>query len=98
MRRRMLWVALMTATLLVVALEYGCGETSFGSCADNGTCAWGGGAADGTADGAPADDAATTADGSQAEGDAGSSGGDGGPASCVATGEPKDEPCLVDDA
>ncbi len=39
MRRSGLWVGLMAGTPVAAALVYGCGETSFGTCADNGTCA-----------------------------------------------------------
>ena len=44
MRRWMLWFGVMAAAALVVALGYGCGETTSGTCADNGTCTDDGGA------------------------------------------------------
>ena len=99
MRSWMLWVGLVGA-LLLVAFAYGCGETSFGTCADNATCPSDGGAPDGTGadvsiDVAPHPDGGTCGDdGSVPQADA-QGGGDGAPA-CVLGKEPKDEPCLVD--
>src|SRR5450432_704180 len=100
MRRWMLWLGVMAAVLLVAALGYGCGETSFGSCADNGTCPPDGGTFDGAADVSTAPDApANGDDGGITNPDTGSSsgGGETGPAGCSPTAEPKDTPCLVDE-
>ena len=99
MRSWMLWVGLVGA-LLLVALAYGCGETSFGTCADNATCPSDGGALDGpgadvSIDGASHPDGGLAGDdGGAPQADA-QGGGDGAPA-CVLGKEPKDEPCLVD--
>jgi hypothetical protein len=100
MRGWILWVSLMACALLVAAFAYGCGETSFGTCADNGTCTDDGGplvdskAADVATDVAPRDGEPGT-DGNAPKGD-GATGADGGPGTCDPTGEPKDEPCLLD--
>src|SRR5271170_2341629 len=40
MRRELAWIGLSTGLLSVLAVAaYGCGQTSSGSCTDNGTCA-----------------------------------------------------------
>jgi hypothetical protein len=104
MRSWILWVGLLAMALLTAALAYGCGETSFGTCADNATCPSDAGALDGTT-GADADmnsdGRTTTPDGEPANGDDGSvtkvdGGGDGG--GCDTSAEPKDEPCVIDNA
>ena len=103
MRGWILWVGLMAAALLVAAaLVYGCGETSFGTCADNGTCI-----PDGGLDAAAGADDATTRRRAAPAGQAGpgedvnvpqkKDGGDrrrrGGPrCACKTDLEPKDEP------
>src|ERR1019366_5798990 len=101
MRRWMLWLGVTAAVLLVVALGYGCGETSFGGCADNGTCLPDTGTFDsGAPDVSTAPDGpASGDDGGIANPDTGSSsgGGETGPAGCIPTTEPKDTPCLVDE-
>src|SRR5882672_11007530 len=99
MRRWILWVGLMAAALLVAALAYGCGETSFGTCADNATCPREAGApVDGTdiSDDGPHPDAGPSSDGSAPHSDAADGGGDSGPGTCILDAEPKDEPCLLD--
>ena len=101
MRRWMLWFGVMAAAVLVVALGYGCGETTSGTCADNGTCTDDGGATlDGTApDVGVAPDSPITSgdDGGTTQVDSGSSSGGGNDAGgCDTTGEPRVETCLVD--
>src|SRR5579872_1026609 len=104
MQRRMLWVALIAAALVVVAFGYGCGEMSAGTCADNGTCA--GDAMpgmDATADvELPPDATGMGNEGSSVRPDAGDAGdgrgdaGEGGNVGCDPSQDPKDAPCLVD--
>jgi hypothetical protein len=102
MRSWILWVGLMATGLLVAALAYGCGETSFGTCADNGTCIRDGGLLDGTGAGdtstdvvAPSQDGGAGDDGSVLlHRDAAT--GEAGPGACNTMFEPKDEACLVD--
>ena len=102
MRGWILWVGLMAAGLLAAALAYGCGETSFGTCADNATCPVDGGSVDGTASADGASDAATMHpdagpgdDGSTAPPTEGGAVVDGTPGTCDPGMEPKDEPCLL---
>ncbi len=102
MRSWILWVGLMATGLLVAALAYGCGETSFGTCADNGTCIRDGGLLDGTSAGDTSTDVVVP----PPDGGAGDDGsvpphrdaatGEAGPGACNTTLEPKDEACLVD--
>jgi hypothetical protein len=97
MRRWVLWLGLVVLAALVAAFAYGCGETSFGSCADNGTCAPDGGAdtgADVTIDSpstlrpdAPSGDAEEQGDGGVGPTD--------GSAMCDTTKEPREATCLV---
>ena len=102
MRSWILWVGLMTTALLVAAFAYGCGETSFGTCADNGTCIPDGGLPDATATSDSSDDVVLHQDAGPGE-DANVASKDGAPAAgeagavgCKTNVEPKDEPCLVD--
>jgi hypothetical protein len=102
MRSRIRGVGVV-AVLPATALGFGCGETSFGTCADNGTCASDAGAVDGTtgADGGEPSEAATHPDAAP-PGDDGAvakvdgAGGEAGAGSCDVNGEPKLEPCVVD--
>ncbi|HTB77611.1 MAG TPA: hypothetical protein VK762_30415, partial [Polyangiaceae bacterium] len=101
MRTWILWIGLLATGLLAAALAYGCGETSFGTCADNATCPSDAGLVDGTpAADVNSDVVTTTPDGEPASGDDGPvtkvDGGEGGPGTCVTSAEPKDEPCLLD--
>ena len=103
MRGWILWVGLMAATLLVAALAYGCGETSSGTCADNGTCVPDGGLSDAPGANDATEDAARHPDGEPGEDvnvpqkDGAIADGDAGPGACKTSLEPKDEPCLVDE-
>ncbi len=101
MRSWILWVGLMATALLVAAFGYGCGQTTAGTCADNATCVDDGGPPDATgadvnSEVAPHPDGGPGDDGTVAHPEAG--GDDGGPGTCVQTDEPKDQPCLVDEA
>ncbi|HEX4446092.1 MAG TPA: hypothetical protein VH044_05125, partial [Polyangiaceae bacterium] len=100
MRRTVLWVGLVVLAALVAALAYGCGETSFGSCADNGTCVPDGGRDTGpdvAIDGeiTPATDAGGGDDGSTTLPDGTVGTGDGAVA-CDTSKEPGQAPCLLD--
>jgi hypothetical protein len=97
MRRWILWVGLSSAVLLMAVLAYGCGETSFGTCADNATCVPDGGEA-GLSDVVLPDGTTGTGDGSTGSGDGGprADGGEGGV--CDPTAEPMTAKCLVDNA
>jgi hypothetical protein len=98
MRRWMLWLGVMAAALLVVAFGYGCGETTAGTCADNGTCVNEAGAFDGAPDVSVVPEAGGGGDdGGTGSSEAGSSGGEAGPSACNTAGEPKDTPCLIDE-
>jgi hypothetical protein len=98
MRRWILGTSLVVATLLVAAFEYGCGQTSFGTCVDTGTCPLDGGATDGTTiDATPAEGSTSVPDGSGGSGDGGVMPTDGQTA-CNFAVEPKDAACQVDDA
>ncbi len=101
MRTWILWIGLLAMALLAAAVAYGCGETSFGTCADNATCPSDAGPIDGTtAADVNSDARSPTPDGEPAGGDDGPvtkvDGGEGGPGTCVTGDEPKDEPCLLD--
>lgn len=104
MRRAMLWVG-MAAVASAAALVYGCAETSFGTCAGDGTCPVPG--VDATA---PSSEGGDDAGGSQGTtSDAGSDGNPGGGdgaaaadasdgAACDLAADPSTAPCVVDDA
>jgi hypothetical protein len=106
MRSRIRWVGLGVTPLLVGLLAYGCGQTTLGTCADNGTCVSDASTADGTTgDGDITTDVATIPDAKTPGNDDGRNvtNGDGadadaGPGPCILSGEPKDEPCLLDEA
>ncbi len=110
MRRWWLWVGVFATALLVAAFGYGCGVSSVGTCADNGTCAGDSGMteADGTTDVGREPDAMANGDEATLPvADAGEGGsvpseaGDGGPpgdGGCDPTKDPKDEPCVVSES
>ncbi len=100
MRTWILWIGLLAMALLAAALATGCGETSFGTCADNATCPSDAGPVDGTTGADVNSDVRTpTPDGEPAGGDDGPvtkvDGGEGGP-TCNTSAEPKDALCLLD--
>jgi len=95
-----LWVG-VAAAVCVAALQYGCGQTSFGTCSGNGTCPVPG--ADATAPlaegGEGVGDGATVGlSDAGSEGSALAIGDSGDGATCNAAADPKDEPCLVSNA
>jgi hypothetical protein len=95
----MLWFSVVATAIAVAAFGYGCGQTTAGTCADNGTCAPDSGLLDATGDVFIATDAPTSGDdGGTAMPDTGASsgGGDGGPSGCDTTLDPSATPCLVD--
>ena len=103
MRTWILWIGLLATALLAAALAYGCGETSFGTCADNATCPSDAGLVDATPfEDVSADARTPTPDGEPAGGDDGPvtkvDGGEGGSGMCNASAEPKDAKCVIDEA
>src|SRR5271163_2010971 len=97
MRRALISVGMVAAACAGVL--YGCGETSFGTCADNGTCPSMG------ADATTSDVNVGEGGGLQETSPSGEGGEDGGALdaaadandgfTCVATADPEGEPCLV---
>src|SRR5580692_2700167 len=96
MRRELAWIGLSTGLLSVLAVAaYGCGQTSSGSCTDNGTCA----AMDAGAD----QTTPSLESGAEAEAavDAGADAADAGDGfdgyACDPTKTPAQDPCVISD-